>query len=270
MAQIIALMSSKGGTGKTTTALNLAVALAEKGRQTLLIDLDPQGAIGLSLARSDTEWAGFAECLMEDIPVEKAVLRTKVPALSLLPRGRLDPVDICEYEVFLHSSQRIAEVIQGVGEQFSYILVDCPSGLGMIPRAALAVSGYVLVPLQAEPLALRAFGQTLRVMDHVRQENNPELKLLGILPTMVQLDHDASFNVMGTIWTRFGGVLETVIPRAPIFMEASELGLPVSFLAGKTPPEARRFEILATEIETRIADLSGMGEDDEKAQRELI
>lgn len=270
MTQTISVVSSKGGSGKTTTSLNLSVALAERGRQVLLLDLDPQGAIGLSLDRSETEWPGLAEYLMEDAAWQDVIVQTKLPTFSILPRGRLDPVDICEYELFLHSSQRVAELISR-GSDFDYIVVDSPSGLGMITRAILAASEWALIPLQAEPLALRSLGQMLRVIDHVRREENTSLNLLGILPTMVELKENPSLNVMGTVWSDFGGVLDSCIPRMPIFAKASEAGLPVSFLGGRTPPEVRRFELLAIEVETRIADLIGdAGAHDEKPQREII
>jgi chromosome partitioning protein len=270
MAHCISLVSSKGGTGKTTTALNLAVALAEQGRRTLLVDLDPQGAIGLALARADAEWVGLAEHVTQSEPLDRLILQTRVPTLSLLPRGRLDPVDTCAFESFLHSSERVKQVVQQVAEGRDYVIVDTPSGLGMITRAALAASNFVLLPLQAEPLALRTIGQTLRVIDHVRREENPGLRLLGILPTMVQLQDETSIGVLGAAWSKLGGVLENAIPRSPVFSRASELGVPVGFLAGRTPPEARRFALLATEIESTIAEMLGTGEADERAQRQLV
>jgi len=107
MANVISIVSSKGGTGKTTVALNLSVALAEKGDNTLLIDIDPLGAIGLSLARNDSEWTGLAEYIMQKMPIEDVIIKTKLPHLSILPRGRLDPLDISLYEEILHSSQTI-------------------------------------------------------------------------------------------------------------------------------------------------------------------
>jgi chromosome partitioning protein len=120
-------------------------------------------------------------------------------------------------------------------------------------------------------MALRSFTQLLRVIDHVRQEENPRLRLLGVLATMVRLDQEPSLNVMSTVWSEIDGVLETVIPRADVFAEASELGLPVAFLSGRTPPEARRFDLLASELEAAMADLSDAeGGFDEKPQRELL
>jgi chromosome partitioning protein len=271
MANVISIVSSKGGTGKTTVALNLAVALAEKGENTLLIDIDPLGAIGLSLARSDTEWTGLAEYILQKMPVEESIIQTKQPSLSILPRGRLDPLDTSLYEEVLNSSDTLKDVISFVENRYRYVIIDTPSGLGMITRAALLVSQYVLLPLQSESLSLRSILQTLRVIAYAKEVDNPQLQLLGILPTMVQMKQDTSFNILKNVWDSLNGVLETYIPRADVFAVASNKGLPVAFLGGKYPPEALRFEMLATEIQEIIYNLGGKtGETDERIQRELI
>lgn len=271
LANIISIISSKGGSGKTTVALNLAVALAEKGNNTLLVDVDPLGAIGLSLARSDTQWTGIAEYLADKFPIENSLVRTKLPCLSILPRGRLDPLDIACYEEIFFSTKILSEILSPLENEFQYIIIDTPSGLGMVTRSTMAVSNFVLLPLQSEPLALRSISQTLRVINHVREHENASLQLLGILATMVQLHHDTSFQVMKVVWESLSSVLETYIPRADVFAVASEKGLPVAFLGGKYPPEAMRFELLASEIENIIQELGGStGEANERLQRELI
>lgn len=267
----ISLASSKGGSGKTTTTLNLGMALAEKGRSTLIVDLDPQGAIGLSLARGDAEWTGLAEHLIGNLDLEAALFATKVPTLTLLPRGRLDPMNVPAYEDVLRHKEALPNILQTLPARFDYVLLDTPSGLGTITRAALAASDYILVPLQAEPLAMRSIGQILRVIAGVRESENPRLELLGILATMVQLNQNASFAVMCRLWTGFEGVLETFIPRAEVFTRASEEGLPLAFLSGRPAPEVGRYEMLASEIETIIAHLSGpSGEVHEQPRRELV
>ncbi len=271
MTKIISVVSAKGGTGKTTIALNLAVALAEAHDSTLLIDLDPLGGVGFSLARNDTEWKGLAEHIVEEAPLDEVIIQTKLPTLSILPRGRLDPLDIDIYENLLRSSASLREIMAYAEGRFRYVIIDTPSGLGSVTRAALSVSDYTLLPLQAEPLALRAISQTLRVLQHVRENENPKLELLGILPTMVRLNSDVSFSVMSAAWSSLAGVLETYISRADIFYAASEQGLPISFLSGKYPPEALRFELLASEIKTLIQNLDGStGDEDDRPQRELI
>lgn len=271
MTHILSIVSSKGGTGKTTVALNLAVALAEGGNSTLLIDIDPLGAIGFSLARSDTEWRGVAEYLLERRSIDDVIMPTKLPELSLLPRGRLDPLDVTVYEELLLSSSVLSDVIASVEKRYSYIIIDTPSGLGKVTRAALAVSNFVLLPLQAEALALRSITQTLRVLSHVKEHENPGLELLGILATMVQMNKDVSFNIITTVWESLRGVLETYIPRADIYSIASEKGLPVAFLPGQISPEAARFQFLVTELKGLIQGAGGVeGGNDERAQRDLV
>lgn len=263
MSHRIVLTSSKGGTGKTTTALNLSVALAERGRNTIVVDLDPQGAIGLFLAREDSDWGGLAEVMIAGAAPNEVLMSTSLPTLRILPRGRIDPVDTCEYELQLHKGDVLSKTLDAIDEDVDFIVIDTPSGLGPVTRAALSVAQFALLPLQAEPVAFRTMSQTLRVIDHVRQHENPSLALLGILPTMVRLDNEPSLNVMSAVWSGFGGVLDTVIPRSDVFTEASELGIPLSFLGGRTRPEARRFTLLSDEIEARINQLTGVEDDNE-------
>jgi chromosome partitioning protein len=263
MSHRIVLTSSKGGTGKTTTALNLSVALAERGRNTLVVDLDPQGAIGLFLAKEDSQWGGLAEVMIAGASPTDVLVTTSLPTLRILPRGRIDPVDTCEYELQLHRGEVLSQVLDTIDDEVDYLILDTPSGLGPVTRAALACAHFALLPMQAEPVAFRTMGQVLRVLDHVRQHENPSLELLGILPTMVQLENDPSLNVMSSVWSGFGGVLETVIPRSPVFTEASEIGIPLSFLGGATRPEARRFTLLSDEIEGRINHMTGVEDDNE-------
>ncbi len=272
MATSLTLCSSKGGSGKTTTALNLAVAWAERGHKTLLVDLDSQGSVGFALAKSDAEWPGLTEYLLEGGALDSYLLPTSLPTLTILPRGRLDPVDSFEFESHIYAAHKLGDLLADEAlSDTRYVVLDTPSGMGPATRAALSVSRFALVPLQAEPMALRSLVQTLRVIEHMRQNENHDLTLLGILPTMVLLGHESSLNVMASIWSGFEGVLETSIPRSDVFARASELGLPVGFLGGRRPPEARRFEVLADELDLRVAELSGVtGVEDERAQRKLV
>jgi len=271
MLKSIVIASSKGGTGKTTIALNLAVALAERGKRTLLVDVDPQGAIGHSLARSDTEWPGLAELLVEKVSLDDVVIETKLRGLSILPRGRIDAIDAAEFESALASTLVLGSVLESISDRFDYAIFDTPSGVGLATRAAFRAAQFVIVPMQAEPLALRSVAQVLRVVDHVSQEENPDLKLLGLIPTMVDLRNGPSLGVMNELWSGFGGVMDTFVPRAEVFGRASERGLPISFLGGAVAPEARRFEGIADEVENLVLKLGGRtGEEHERAEREII
>jgi chromosome partitioning protein len=272
MAQRIAVVSQKGGVGKTTVSLNLALALAERRRRTLLVDLDPQGGLGHSLDKADDALAGLTDLLMGRATPAQAVLRTRLETLSLLPRGRISAVDIGELEDALRAPGVLAGALAKVEPGFDLVLLDTPSGLGRITRAALAAADFALLPVQGEPLAMRSIGQTLEVLEHVRATENPRLELLGILPTMVQKTAEASMGVLVELWSGFGGVLETTIPRAEIFATASQSGLPVGYLGGPISPEVRRFELLATEIDQVLAKRIKGTEADRVGQprRELI
>ena len=271
MTRRVVIASQKGGVGKTTVALNLASAMAERGRRTLLVDLDPQGSIGHALARGDTELPGLVDLVTKQVSAGQAIVRTKTPTLALLPRGRLDPIDGGALELALQSGELLASVLGEVEGEFELVVVDTPSGLGMITRGALAVSDFVLVPVQAEPLALRSIAQILRVLEFVRVEQNARLQLLGMLPTMVDLRSAASHDVVMALWSGFAGVLETMIPRAPIFAQASAAGLPVAYLEGAISPEARRFEMLAAELESSIERFTNhAGASDARPQRQLL
>ncbi len=259
MARRLVIASQKGGVGKTTVALNLAVALAERGRRTLLVDLDPQGAVGLSLAKGDTELAGLAELLSGVATAREAVLATRLNGLSLLPRGRLDATDVDSFEQAVAHAGALDRALAACEGAVDVVVIDTPSGLGRVTTAALAAANFVLLAFQTERLALRSIGQALRVIEHVQAGRNPRLRLAGILPTLVERERAGTHSVLGDIWSGFPDALETVVPRTEAFAHASSLGVPVAFLGGQAgSPEARRFDLLADEIEGRMNQLDGM------------
>lgn len=269
MTNTLCIASQKGGVGKTTVSLNLAVAMAERGSRVLLVDLDPQGGIGHSLARGDGVLVGLADLLMGEATPKEALLQTKVPTLSILPRGRLDAVDACEFEQGVFGPGVLQGALSQVSADFQTVILDTPSGLGLVTRAALRVADFVLVPFETGALALRSVVQILRTVEHVRESENQRLTLLGILPTMVGKTDATSLSVLSEIWNGFP-VLETIIPRVATFAEAALKGVPVSFLAGPVSPEARRFDLLAAEVEHLMARLSGEESRGARPQRELL
>ncbi len=151
------------------------------------------------------------------------------------------------------------------------MLYDTPAGLGAVTRAGLARAHFALVPFQTEALSARSVAQVIRVVEHVRERENPFLRLLGILPTMVDKGSADAVAALGEVWGGQAHVLETVIPRVPAFAEASRRGVPISFLPGSASPEARRFDLLAGELEQQMDRLSRAEESaDERPQRELL
>src|SRR5512138_1942749 len=200
MSKVMALVSQKGGVGKSTVALNLATTFAEQGRRVLLVDLDPQGALGLSLRRADSDWVGLVEHLMLGTRLTDVMVKTRLEGLSLLPRGRLDPLDALEFESAVGAPGLLARVFGSVREAFDLIIVDTPSGLGAIPRAALRVSDWAVGIVQCEVLSLRSLQQMLRLMEGIREQENPSLLVLAFLLTMVDLGVAASVSVASELW----------------------------------------------------------------------
>jgi chromosome partitioning protein len=258
VARRLVIASQKGGVGKTTVALNLAVALVERGQRALLVDLDPQGAVGLSLARPDAELAGLAELLIDRADAAEAVVETRLPGLRLLPRGRLDPTDVASYEEEVSRPGALDGILARSEGSSDVVVIDTPSGLGRVTTAALGAADFALLAFQTESLALRSVGQALKVLEHVQSAANPRLRLLGILPTLVERDRSGTHSVLGEIWNGFPDTLETVVPRSEAFARASDLGVPVGFLGGGAgASEARRFSLLAEEIDERMNRLDG-------------
>ena len=259
MARRLVIASQKGGVGKTTVALNLAVAMAERGRRTLLVDLDPQGAVGLSLAKGDTELAGLAELLSGVASPREAVLPTRLGGLSLLPRGRLDATDVDAFEQEVARDGALDRALLACEGAIDLVVIDTPSGLGRVTTAALSAAQFVVLAFQAEALSLRSLGQALKVVEHVQASRNPRLRLAGILPTLVERERSGTQAVLAEIWSGFPDALETVVPRTEAFAHASSLGVPVAFLGGQDgSPEARRFDLLSDELEGRMNRLDGM------------
>jgi chromosome partitioning protein len=251
---VIAIASQKGGVGKTTISLNLGLALARAGNRTLILELDAQGSLGLSLGLSDRARPGIAEILTGAETLATVLTKTRDPQLHVLSVGRVDPTTVSGFEEALSRGPAIPNILQQLEAEFDLVVVDCPAGLGKVITRALENATHVLSPLQAEPLALRSVGQLLALIDRIRAEKNPKLNLLGVVLSMFDRQSPASLDVAETLWTKFpdGIIMDTIIPRDGSFLEASLRGSPLLLMHKRPPPLSRVFDQLASDILDRL------------------
>jgi chromosome partitioning protein len=236
---VLAIANQKGGVGKTTTAINLATAIAANGESVLLIDLDPQGnaSTGLGVPRTDRA-TGSYRLLAEGIPIADAIRATYVPGLSLIPA---EP-DLAGAEIelvdFERREFRLRDAIAPLRNTAdpSFILIDCPPSLGLLTLNALVAADALLVPLQCEFFALEGITQLIRTVDMVKRALNPALSLQGIVLTMYDRRNNLSELVAADAREFFGSqVYETVIPRNIRISEAPSHGKPVLFYDFRSP-----------------------------------
>jgi chromosome partitioning protein len=249
---VTAIVNQKGGVGKTTTAINLATALAAAGKRVLVIDLDPQGnaSTGLGIARGQRRVTTY-HLLLGEQPLEAALLDTPVPGLSLVPAS----VDLSGAEVELVTADdreyRLRKALERDAEsvgQFDYTLIDCPPSLGLLTLNALVASTSVMVPLQCEFYALEGLSHLIRTIERVKRNLNPALEIQGVVLTMFDRRNNLSDLVAADVRGHFGDkVYETVIPRNVRVSEAPSHGKPV-LLYDFRCPGAQAYIHLASEV----------------------
>ncbi len=229
--RIITVANQKGGVGKTTTAINLATALAAIGERVLIIDLDPQGnaSTGLGIERRDRTVSSY-DVLMGELQLDGAAMATAVPGLFVVP-STLDLLGI-EMEIAA-APDRVVRLRNAIREatqrapDFSYILIDCPPSLNLLTLNSMAAADSVLVPLQCEFFALEGLSQLLETVEQVRASINPDLTIQGIVLTMFDGRNNLANQVVQDVRAHMGEkVYETVIPRNVRVSEAPSYGKP--------------------------------------------
>jgi chromosome partitioning protein len=227
--RILAIVNQKGGVGKTTTAVNLATALAAVKKRVLLIDFDPQGnaSTGLGIARQNRRVTSY-DVLLADVSVMEAAIATPIPLLSLVPSS----VDLSGAEIELVEISgrefRLRKALDGIAGAYDYVLIDCPPSLGLLTLNALVAAHAVLVPLQCEFYALEGLSHLVRTVERVKRSLNPNLEIQGVVLTMFDKRNNLSDLVAADVRGHFGDkVYDTVIPRNVRISEAPSHGKPV-------------------------------------------
>ena len=254
MGHVLAVVSQKGGVGKTTTAVNLAAAFARRGLKTLLVDVDPQGAVryGVGLKRGH-ETHGLADFLDGTRSIREVVLATQIPWLRVVLAGSVsDLADHESYQRRIADTDLLGEVIRTARERCDVVVVDTPPGLGAAVRRVLANSQHVVVPLQCEPLALQTTPQILRGIQDVVSENE-DLALDGIILTMYEPGNPSSERVARYVRSHLpqNMVFDVVVPRTVASAEAFAAGQPV-VLRDPADPAAQAYVNLATTLAERF------------------
>lgn len=253
MTKVIAICNQKGGTGKTTTAINLSTYLSLLQSRTLLIDLDPQGnsTSGIGVNRDNLKGTIY-DVLVNGIDINSLITDSYNNNLQIVPAdinligAELELADLSERE------KRLLTIVESIKQNYDYIIIDAPPSLGLLTLNALVAANSVLIPVQCEYFALEGLGQLLKTINLVKEKFNPKLEIEGVLLTMADFRTNLTAEVISETRSFFKDkVFRTIIPRSIRLSEAPGFGKPIYFY-DRSSIGAVKYDELAKEIITNL------------------
>ncbi|MDO4356262.1 MAG: AAA family ATPase [Clostridia bacterium] len=228
MSKIIAITNQKGGVGKTTTSVNLSACVAEAGKRTLIVDIDPQGNASSGLGKLDADAANVYDVLIDGMAAKEAIRPTGFDHLDILSSS----IELAGAEIELvgmdNRETLLKRSLNAVRDDYDYVFIDCPPSLGLLTLNALTAADSVLIPIQCEYYALEGVGQLMNTLQLVRKRLNPALAVEGVVLTMLDGRTNLGIQVVQEVKKYFrGGVFGTVIPRNVRLSEAPSHALPI-------------------------------------------
>jgi len=230
MAKIIGICNQKGGTGKTTTAINISSYLSLAGKKTLLLDLDPQGNATSGIGFENKDKKSIYEVLTEEFDIKEVIHQSRWQNLYIIPSnisltgGEIELVNIENREV------QLKEKLNRIKEEFSYIIIDSPPSLGLLTVNVLSSSDSIIIPIQCEYYALEGVSHLLHTIDLIKERLNPNLEIEGFLLTMADFRTKLTLQVIEEVRKFFNDkVFNTIIPRNIKLAEAPSFGKPIHF-----------------------------------------
>jgi len=246
-AKIVSLVNQKGGVGKTTTAVSLAVALGRRGQRVLLIDLDPQANATSALGVSGAGQPGTYDALLDEVPMADCIVRVAEEGVDLVPSSaELSGAEV-ELVPVLARERRLTNAIHPIRDHYDWVLIDCPPSLGLLTINALTVSDSVIIPVQCEYMALEGLSRLMETLDLVKRSLNPGLHVLGLILTMFDARTRLAQQVVDEVRGHFPQTFATIIPRSVRLSEAPSHGQSI-FRYDQGGRSATAYDAVASEL----------------------
>ena len=249
MGRIIAVANQKGGVGKTTTSINLAACLAEKGKKVLAVDMDPQGNLtsGLGVDKDSVEKSIY-ELIIGEVDIKEVINKEVLENLDIIPTS----IDLSAAEIELigvdDKEYILRNAIDQVKDQYDFVIIDCPPSLSMLTINAMTTADSVIVPIQCEYYALEGLSQLIHTVELVKDRLNSKLEIEGVVFTMYDARTNLSLQVVENVKDNLQqNIYKTIIPRNIRLAEAPSYGLPINKYDPKSTG-AERYMRLADEV----------------------